>query len=237
MMIERLKGLHAVTLPTGILIDVNGVGYGVEMPLRSLCDLPPVGSEITVWTYTYVREDALKLFGFLNYEDRQAFEVLISVSGVGPKMGLAILSTIEFDDLCRAILHDQGHILEKVPGIGKRLAEKILVDLKPKIRKLQLGILTRTPEKASVKMTGASAAKVPPEVDEEYLDAVFMDLHSALENLGFRERDTQPIMNHLRKNLPSLELQDLMREALRALGGHQSSKTGNKASLLFDKQI
>ena len=93
MYIEKLTGVFDTLLPTGVIIDVRGVGYGVEIPLSSLCELPKPGNTLSIWTFTHVREDSIRLFGFLRYEDRLCFEILLGLSGVGPKVALAILST------------------------------------------------------------------------------------------------------------------------------------------------
>ncbi|MCX6116907.1 MAG: Holliday junction branch migration protein RuvA, partial [Proteobacteria bacterium] len=135
-MIEYLSGIVLTRLPHSIIIDVNGVGYGLEMPLSSLCEVPTPGNKIAVWVETYVREDALKLYGFLNFEDRQVFGMLRSVSGIGPKIALAILSTFDAKTLRKVVLSNHVDSLESVPGIGRRTAEKLMLELKPKMEKL-----------------------------------------------------------------------------------------------------
>lgn len=224
MMIERLAGRLLKTLPTGIILDVGGVGYGVEMPLSALCEVGPTGSDVIVWTYTHVREDTIKLFGFLTYEDRQIFEILLSISQVGPKVALAILSTLSLAALRRAVQNEQPAILEAVPGIGKLKAEKLLVELKPKLKRLQVatgGLLERQSgrlDAEDVKGLG---------LDEEILDeqgALFEDLRSALENLGFREKEIAPLLEHLQATSPQATFQELMRQALLELSGQGAGK-------------
>src|SRR3989338_5433184 len=117
-MIEFLQGIVTRRLPTGVILNVQGVGYGVDLPLPTLCALPEEGKPCSLWIYTRVREDAIKLFGFSTFEDRQAFSVLLNVSGVGPKVALAILSTLSIAQLKSAVETRQTHVLETVPGIG-----------------------------------------------------------------------------------------------------------------------
>ena len=127
-MIEKLRGQYVASLPKGIVIDVNGVGYGLEVPLSTHSNLPEVGQNVDLWVHTYVREDAIRLYGFQHYVDRVAFEILIGLNGVGPKVALAILSTLTVDQLRKAILLERMDLLQNVPGIDKRLAEKIFVE-------------------------------------------------------------------------------------------------------------
>ena len=124
-MIEYISGKVLCRTPTSLVIDVQGVGYGVEMPLSALCEVPPRGEIISLWIDTYVREDALRLFGFLSLEDRQTFIMLRSVSGIGPKIALAILSTFDATSLRQVVLQNKASLLESVPGIGRRTAEKV----------------------------------------------------------------------------------------------------------------
>lgn len=223
MLIERLKGTYAVTLPTGIILDVNGVGYGVDMPLSAMCHLPCEGSALEVWVHTYVREDAIKLFGFLSYEDRVAFEILLSVSGVGPKVALAILSTLSTAAIRKAIITDNHSVFEAVPGVGKRVAEKLLVDLKPKLKKLQA---------LQSSMSHGTDARIDVSIDEltfgdddivsNAQEALLEDIRSALENLGFREKEMAPLLENLKEHMPGASFQDLMKKALLELSGQPS---------------
>lgn len=220
MYIERLTGLFAATLPTGIILDVQGVGYGIEVPLSTLCQLPKVGSRISLWISTYVREDQLRLFGFRSYEDRQTFEVLLSLGGVGPKVALAVLSTLTLAALERSVNQNDTKILESVPGVGARMAEKIIVELRPKVQRLKAAQLLDLQE--SFVRQGAESFEplvpehepVDPAAAREYL---FEDLQSALENLGYKEKTIQPLLLKLRKESELTDFQDLMRHALRQL--------------------
>lgn len=224
MLIERLKGRYLANLGARIVVDVNGVGYGVELPLSQLCALPPVNSEITLWIFTYVRDDAIRLFGFLHYEDRIAFETLLGISGVGPKLGLAILSTLSVSAIRHAITSSQPEILQTVPGVGKRMAEKILLELKPKVARLQVpkGILL---DSQSIRLEAHDFQDFIEAGNQDELDHVemiFSDVRSALENLGFKDKVTQPLLKTLRNEYKEGEFQDVMRNALRLLSKAES---------------
>ncbi len=219
MYIERLSGTFAATLPMGIVLDVNGVGYGVEVPLSTLVKLPHVGSKISLWISTYLREDSLRLFGFRTYEDRQTFEVLLSLAGVGPKVALAILSTLTLSAIERSVQKNDTKILESVPGVGPRLAEKILVELRPKISRLQVAKQLELDDEVT-RLDADAFEPVLPGSDERKASArevLFEDLNSALENLGYKDKIIQPLLLKLRKQSEFKDLQDLMRQALKEL--------------------
>lgn len=116
-----------------IIVDVNGVGYGIFMPETSMAMLPGCGSEIKIHTYLNVREDLMQLFGFLTKDDLNIFKMLIGVSGIGPKGGLAILSKLSADDLRFAILSGDAKAISAAQGIGKKTAEKVIIELKDKL--------------------------------------------------------------------------------------------------------
>jgi holliday junction DNA helicase RuvA len=202
-MIEYLAGKVLRRTPTSLIVDVQGVGYGVEMPLSALCETPHQGLEVTLWIDTYVREDALRLFGFLTFEDRQAFIMLRSVSGIGPKIALAILSTFDAASLRQVVLQNKVSLLESVPGIGRRTAEKMILELRGKIERLNLSTGTPTMKggnAGSSPKSPASLASIDGLGEFNMIDAVFDDVRSALENLGYRDKEINPIITELRKN-------------------------------------
>jgi Holliday junction DNA helicase RuvA len=229
MLIERIRGQFIANTGTGIIIDVNGVGYGVELPLSVLCSLPPLGHELILWTYTYVREDAIRLFGFSSYEDRYAFEIILGLSGVGPKVALAILSTLSVSALRHAVASAQPQILEAVPGVGKRLAEKILLELKPKLLKLQSSSVLNLKEQ-SVRLDASDfhdSLGQNDSLERSKIDVIFDDVHSALENLGFKDKQIRPLIKKLREQYTGGEFQDVMREGLRLIN-KQPERTKSK---------
>ena len=132
-MIGRLTGTLAAKTPPQVLLDVGGVGYEVDVPMSSFYNLPGLGERVTLLTHFVVREDAQVLFGFLTHEERTTFRLLVKISGVGPRTALSILSGLSVDELARAVgLQDSGRLI-KVPGIGKKTAERLLLELKGKL--------------------------------------------------------------------------------------------------------
>ena len=129
-MIGQIKGVLLGIEHQTALIDVRGVGYEVECPISTLCELPPVGQMVTLLTHFVVREDAQLLYGFLTQGDRESFRILIKISGVGPKLAIGILSGLSGDDLARAVECDDLATLTRLPGIGKKTAERLLVELR-----------------------------------------------------------------------------------------------------------
>lgn len=132
-MISYIRGELAEVNTDHVVIDVNGMGYMVYMPVRAMEDLPDPGSVVKVHTYLQVREDAFVLFGFLTKDDLEVFKLLITVSGIGPKGALSILSTLSADDLRFAVLSADAKAISKAPGIGARTAQRVILDLKDKL--------------------------------------------------------------------------------------------------------
>lgn len=132
-MIEFLTGRVARKGADRVLIEVGGVGYGLAMSTGSLAALPAEGDEVTVWTHLHVREDDLSLFGFENEAEKNAFEHLITVSGVGPKVALSALSALSPDSLASAVAAEDVAVISSVPGIGKKTAQRIILDLKDRL--------------------------------------------------------------------------------------------------------
>lgn len=138
-MIGFLRGKLVAKQPPVLLIDVNGVGYEVEAPMTTFYDLPETGKEITLHTHLVVREDAHTLFGFAKLSDRALFRSLIKISGVGPRMALAILSGMSADSFVRCIQDNDAAALTRVPGVGKKTAERLVVELRDKLGKGEAG--------------------------------------------------------------------------------------------------
>ena len=132
-MIGRLTGILAAKTPPQVLVDVGGVGYEVDVPMSSFYNLPALGERVTLLTHFVVREDAQVLFGFLSHEERSTFRLLVKISGVGPRTALSILSGLSVDELARAVSLQESGRFVKVPGIGKKTAERLLLELKGKL--------------------------------------------------------------------------------------------------------
>ena len=132
-MIGRLSGLLAEKNPPQLLVDVNGVGYEVDVPMSTFYNLPALGERVTLLTHFIVREDAQVLFGFLTHDERATFRLLVKISGVGPRTALSILSGLSVNELAQAVSLQESGRLVKVPGIGKKTAERLLLELKGKL--------------------------------------------------------------------------------------------------------
>lgn len=132
-MVSYVRGELVAVEEEKVVIDVNGVGFGIFMPAQSMNYLPPIGEEVRLHTYMNVREDAIQLFGFLTKDDLQVFKLVIGVSGIGPKGGLSILSQLSPDDLRFAVMANDAKAIAKAPGIGKKTAEKLIIELKDKL--------------------------------------------------------------------------------------------------------
>lgn len=145
-MIAFLTGRVAAKSLTSAVLDVNGVGYRLHMATGSLSSLPAVGDEVTVQTHLHVREDELTLFGFGDPAEREAFELLLTVSGVGPKVALGVLSTLSAEELARAVAGEDVAVLSSVPGIGRKTAQRIILDLADKMAASPPGSRTGRPD-------------------------------------------------------------------------------------------
>ncbi len=133
-MISYIKGELADRNENGVVVENNGIGYALSVPTTVLNQLPRIGSQVKLHTYFYVREDAMKLYGFLSKDDLDMFKLLLTISGIGPKGALGILSAITPDDLRFAILADDAKAISKAPGIGLKTARKMILELKDKMK-------------------------------------------------------------------------------------------------------
>lgn len=133
-MINYLKGELSEVKDNYVIIDVNNIGYEVNLPLSTITLLPPIGSNIKIYTYLHVREDAMSLFGFNSKDDLEMFKLLITVNGIGPKGALGILSAITADEIRFAVLAEDTATISKAPGVGKKTASKLILELKDKFK-------------------------------------------------------------------------------------------------------
>jgi holliday junction DNA helicase RuvA len=197
-MIGFLRGRVLDKHPNRILIDVNGVGYELYVPLSTYYDVGEMGAEIALRVHTHVREDALQLFGFLTPLEQQLFERLISISGIGPKLAIAVLSGIESRELVVSVQRADVARLTRIPGIGKKTAERIVLELKDRL--------------ADVAPADLSASGRPPTVDR-----LRDDLVSALENLGYHRPLAEKAVDAARARDGSAAFEDALKSALREL--------------------
>ncbi len=197
-MIAKLTGQLVAKAPSSIVLDVQGVGYEVFIPLSTYFALPDLHASLTINVLTHVREDAIHLFGFLTVPEKEAFVMLTSISGVGGRLALSVLSTLSVPDLIIAIQTDDADKLASVPGIGKKSASRIALELKDKIGRLDPG----------------SASPTQPALP----DHIQEDAVSALVNLGYRAREVKDTISKIAQDRSSpVPLDDLIREALKLL--------------------
>jgi len=199
-MIALLTGRLAFKAPSHLALDVQGVGYEVFIPLSTYYNLPNVQDSLTLSIHTHVREDAIQLFGFSTPQEKDAFVLLLSVSGIGPKSALGILSALPVSDLVSAIQSGDVEKLETVPGIGKKSAGRLVLELKDKVTKLHPALVP-------------SDAQLLKGRDEQFDDAL-----SALTNLGYRTSDAKEALKAAQQlRSGPLTLQELIRESLKKL--------------------
>jgi Holliday junction DNA helicase RuvA len=202
--IGRLRGRLASCELTGVTIDVNGVGYDVTVPLSTFDNLSRVGEEVELMIHTYVREDAILLFGFSSDRERALFRLLLGTSGIGPKLALNILSSIAVETFARYILDGDIKALSKVNGLGKRSAEKLIVELREKITDTIPEVAFGSNEE------GQGVAR---------LDAEAQDAMAALETLGFKPEQARKAIMAVLDKTPEAERssENLIRIALATL--------------------
>lgn len=135
-MIASIKGRVLSKKPDGVIVDVRGIGYHVNVPLSSLSNIPDVGTEIFLHTYTYIREDVLQLYGFITEEEKRVFVTLLGVNGIGPKLGLAILSGMSVQKFMEAVYNEDVALLTTIPGLGKKIAGRLILELREKLPRL-----------------------------------------------------------------------------------------------------
>ena len=264
-MIGYLRGLVLEKTPDALIVDVGGVGYEVVIPMSSLCALPPAGNYAALYIHTHVREDAIRLFGFVSYFDRKVFEALISVSSVGPKLAVTLLGPLTGVELCETVLEGRIAVLCSIPGVGAKTAERLLLELKPKFAKL---MALRFELQGKAAMTGVNALGQGEEIAGEttlfatdaFADGrpskatsagaekglqsakrlqielekkmaarrVLEDLKSALENVGYKEKQFAGVLRDYELKLGRGEevvLESALRTALRKLSGHLVKET------------
>lgn len=207
-MIGSLRGKLLEKRPNQVLIDVGGVGYQVQIPLSTFTGIGALHSETTLLIHTHLREDQLALYGFVTAREKQCFELLISASGVGPSLALKILSGMSIEELVPAIRRGDLAQLVRIPGVGKKTAERMVVELRDKLTAVDV------PE------TGKPQAR--PQLES--------DVASALVNLGYDERSVERAIDKVRASAGG-DFEKLLRESLQVLGGsalHKSAGAGRE---------
>ncbi|MGC6481904.1 MAG: Holliday junction branch migration protein RuvA [Porticoccaceae bacterium] len=195
-MIGRLQGKVLSKQAPDLLLDVQGVGYEVLVPLNTFFDIPDIGELVTLHTHFVVREDAQQLYGFSQLDERLLFRHLIKVNGVGPKMALAILSGMSVKEFSRCVQLDEVTTLVKIPGVGKKTAERLLIEMRDKIAKI----------------TGDSSKEIIEEVTQD----ISLEAESALTALGYKPQDAAKMVNRVAgEHITNAE--ELIRAALKSM--------------------
>jgi len=197
-MIAFLRGRVLEKQPSRIIVDVGGVGYDLAVPLSTFYTAGDAGAEIVLRVHTHVREDQLALFGFATALELAVFERLIAISGIGPKLALAVLSGIEPRELVAAVQRGDHGRLTRIPGVGKKTAERIVIELRDRLPK-------------AVEAAGAGAAVPAPG------DAMRDDLISALTNLGYHRQSIDQVLERLSGRTDAVRFEDVLRSALKEL--------------------
>lgn len=198
-MIAHLKGRLLHKSPVSLVVDVQGVGYEVFIPLTAYYQLPECGATIALFIHTHLREESLKLFGFLNAEEKQMFELLIRISKVGPKIALAILSGMTAQDLTQAVFNNDISTLNTIPGVGRKTAERLALELKDKLSEMNL-----QPQ------TVAAAGSAPG-------NGLRDDAVSALVNLGYKKAQAEQALRKVWRDEARPSLEELIRDSLNCL--------------------
>ena len=195
-MIAHISGTLAYKVPGEAIVDVGGIGYQIFIPLNVFYRLPEIGSTVSLYIHTHLREDALQLFGFQEPNEKQIFLLLNSVAGIGPRLAVNILSGIPADELAEAIKAGDQLKLVSIPGVGKKLAERMLVELRDKFATFQ-----------------AESARAPVATNSSRL---MQDAVSALVNLGYRKAEVE---KHVRETLQGGKesLEDVIKQTLRRI--------------------
>lgn len=199
-MIAHLQGMLVAKTVERVVVDVHGVGYQVVVPLSTYYALPDLQERVLLLTTMYVREDTMRLYGFATPEEQETFELLISVSSVGPRLALNMLSNLTAADLRQTIAQAETRRLQAIPGVGRKTAERVVLELQDKM--------------AALALTTAGQSPLLVTADEQ----VMRDVISALLNLGYRQQEAEKAVRAARaKQNGSLTLEALLKDALQAL--------------------
>jgi Holliday junction DNA helicase RuvA len=203
-MIGSIQGILVEKNLTTLLIDVNGVGYEVEVPMTTLYRLPPIGETIKLYTHFVVREDAQQLYGFIDQRDRRLFRELIKVNGIGAKSALSILSGMEADTFAQCIVTGDHVMLVKVPGIGKKTAERLLIEMRDRLANWEW-----SPNAGQFASEAVKSKAMDPAKQAEH-DAI-----SALVSLGYKPAEASKAIKDLAEEYTSSD--QLIRAALQGM--------------------
>lgn len=204
-MIGRLNGVLVEKQPPEILLEVSGVGYEVQMPMTCFYDLPKVGDNAIVYTHFVVREDAQLLFGFNNKTERALFRELLKANGVGPKLGLAILSGMSAQQFVSCVNNEDATALVKLPGVGKKTAERLVLEMKDRLKNWGNDLFTPF----------SDSAVIEPASDATIANNAADDAVSALLALGYKLPQAQKAVKSISK--PDMSTEVLIKESLKSM--------------------
>lgn len=190
--------VFALEAPT-VLLNVNGVGYEIDTPLSTFCQLQK-GQKVTLWTHLAVREDAQLLYGFLDQQEKIIFRTLLKVNGVGPKMALGILSTLSVEMLVHTVENGDVKTLVKVPGVGAKTAERLMIELRDRFKAFSTGAVASGTSTTQIQFTGNSAVA---------------EAEAALQSLGYKPAEAQKLVNAAKGDFT--EASDIIRAALKSM--------------------
>jgi Holliday junction DNA helicase RuvA len=208
-MIAYLSGKILTKQPDSVVIDVGGVGYEAHIPLSTFYELGEAGADTSLHIHTHVREDALLLYGFKTARDRELFTTLLSVSGIGAKMGIAMLSAMSADEIILAVRTDDLARLTAIPGVGKKTAERMLIELRDKVMNLSASLTVEAGESAKAVAVGVAVSNEG--------NAVFDDALSALTNLGYQRNAAEKALKQAVQDGTEISVQKLLRKSLQLL--------------------
>lgn len=203
-MIGLIQGqVHHLMAPTVVVMTTAGVGYEIEMPLNAFCQVQ-LNQSVTLWTHFLVREDAQLLFGFLSHSDREVFRLLLKVNGVGAKMALAMMSTVTVQELHQFVMNNDELALTRIPGVGKKTAQRLIVELKDKIKHLG--------------DTSGFAPSLPLETDSGNEGIIIAEVEAGLIALGYRDKEAQAAIKLAKPAIDTpLTIQNLLKASLKNL--------------------
>lgn len=203
-MIGRIRGILIEKEPTDIQVEVGGIAYEVQVPMSTLFKLPEIGEVVTLHTHFVVREDAQQLFGFIGVKDKALFRTLIKVNGVGPKMALGILSSVDSDALVGLVLNNDIAALVAMPGIGKKTAERLVIELRDKIKDWEVA--------------GGSHANAGAKASSPNAASAAREAETALVGLGYKLPQAARAIASVQKDRPELaSSEELIRFALKSM--------------------
>lgn len=200
-MIGWLEGVLLHKKAPVLCLNVQGVGYEITAPMTTIFELPEPGSKVALYIHHQARDDGQYLYGFSREQDKELFRVLIRINGVGPKMALAILSTMSAQDLALAVGQDNIAAMTAIPGVGKKTAERLIVELRDKLDTAQL----------------ASTEQASPHAEQVSVHDSLADAIAALESLGYKTAEASKMIKTMYK--PGLSSEELIKQALRQLSG------------------